>query len=46
MNETIKSGCALKKLKLAIYIVRLISYSMKRMLLNSVLLSVKVICCF
>ena len=32
-----RSGCALKKLKVAIYIyiVRLISYSVKKMLLNS-----------
>ena len=41
-----KSSCALKKLKVAIYIVLLISYSVKKMLLNSVLISVKVTCCF
>ena len=41
-----KIGCALKKLKVAIYIVHLISHSVKKMLLNSVLVSVKVICCF
>ena len=42
-----KSGCALKKkLIAAIYIVRLISYSVKKMLLNSVLVSIKIICCF
>ena len=42
-----KSGCAFKKkLKVAICIVRLILYSMKEMLLNSVFASVKVICCF
>ena len=39
-----KSGCALKKLKVAIYIVRLISYSLEKMLLNHVLISAKVIC--
>ena len=39
-----KSGCALKKLKAAIYLDRLISYSVKKMLLNSVLVSAKVIC--
>ena len=37
-----KRGCALA----AIYIVRLISYSVKKMLLNSVLVSIKIICCF
>ena len=37
-----KSSCALKKLKVAIHIVHLISYSVKKMLLNSVLISVKV----
>ena len=42
-----KRGCALKKkLIAAIYIVRLISYSVKKMLLNSVLVSIKIICCF
>ena len=41
-----KSSCELKKLKIAIYIVRLISYSVKKMLLNSVLINVKVTCCF
>ena len=41
-----KSSCALKKLTVAIYIVRLISYLVKQVLLNSVLISVKVICCF
>ena len=43
-----KSGCTLKKkkLKVAIYIVCLISYKVKKILLNSVLVSVKVICCF
>ena len=41
-----KSSCALKKLKVAIYIFRLISYSVKKMLLNSVLVSVKIACCF
>ena len=29
-----KSSCALKKIKVAMYIVRLISYSVKKMLLN------------
>ena len=38
-----KSGCGLKKLKVATYIVRLISYSVKKILLKSVLISVKVI---
>ena len=37
-----KSGCALKKLKVTIYIVRLISYSVRKMLLDFVLISVKV----
>ena len=48
MIITIKmeSSCALKELKVAIYIVRLISYLVKKMLLNSVLVSVKVTCCF
>ena len=46
-----KIGCALKNiyiytLKVATYIVYLISYSVKKMLLNSVFVSVKVICCF
>ena len=42
-----KSGCALKKkLKVAIYVVRHIFYSVKKMLFNSVFLSVQVICCF
>ena len=42
-----KSGSALKKkLKVATYIVRLISYSVKKMLFNTVLISVKVIYCF
>ena len=41
-----KSGCALKKSKVAIYILRLISYLVKKMRLNSLLISVKVICCF
>ena len=41
-----KNSCALKKLKVAIYIVRLISYSVKKVLFNSVLISVKVTCCF
>ena len=41
-----KSSCALEKLKVAIYIVRLISYSLKKILLNPVLASVKVTCCF
>ena len=41
-----KSSCELKKLKISIYIVRLISYSVKKMLLNSVLINVKVTCCF
>ena len=38
--------CIKKKLKLAIDIVRLIFYSVKKMLLNSVFISVKVISCF
>ena len=29
-----KSSCALKKIKVAMYIVRLISYSVKKILLN------------
>ena len=41
-----KSGCVLKKLKVAINIAHLISYSVKKMVLNSVLVSVAVICCF
>ena len=41
-----KSGFALKKIKVAIYIVRLIFYSVKKMLLKSVFISVKVLCCF
>ena len=43
-----KTDCAFKKkkLKVAIYIVHLISYSVKKMLLDSVFVSVKVICCF
>ena len=43
-----KSGYALKKIIKSsyIYIVRLISYSVKKMLLNSVLVSVNVVCCF
>ena len=44
-----KCGCALKKnnkkIKVAIFIVRFISYSVIKMLLNSVLVSVKVTCC-
>ena len=35
-----------KRLKVAIYIIRLISYSVKKMLLNSMFVSVKVTCCF
>ena len=35
-----------KRLKVLIYIACLISYSVKKMLRNSVLVSVKVICCF
>ena len=43
-----KSGCALKKkLKLPTRIVRLIIYLVKtKMLLNSVFISVNVLCCF
>ena len=42
-----KSGFEKKKeLKVAIYICRLIFYSVKKMFLNSVFVSVKVICCF
>ena len=36
----------IKKLKVATYIAHLISHSVKKMLLNSELLSVKVIGCF
>ena len=35
-----------KRLKVTIDIIRLISYSAKKMLLNSMFVSVKVICCF
>ena len=41
-----KSNCTLKKLKVAIYIARLTSYLVKKMILKSVLVSFKVICCF
>ena len=42
-----ESGCVLKKkVKVAIYVARLISYSVKKMHLNSVLVSVKVVCWF
>ena len=34
-----------KKIKVAIYIIRLISYSGKKMLINSMFVSVKVISC-
>ena len=46
MTVKMKSSCALKKLKVAIYIVRLIFYLVKKMLLNSVLIRVKVTCYF
>ena len=39
-----KSSCALKKIKVAIYIFRVIYFSVKKMLLNSVFVSVKVRC--
>ena len=35
-----------KRLKVVMYIIRLISYSVKKMLLNSMFGIVKVICCF
>ena len=41
-----KSGYALKKLKVAIYIARFIFYSLKKMIVKSVLVSFKVICYF
>ena len=41
-----KSGFALKKLKVAIYIAHFIFYSLKKMILKSVLVSFKVICYF
>ena len=44
-----KSCCALKWKKIKssyIFIIRLISYSVKKMLLKSMFVSVKVICCF
>ena len=40
-----KSGYALKKIK-GSYIVRLIIYSLEKMLLNFVLISINVLCCF
>ena len=41
-----KTSCALKKLKAAIYIYIYISVIYIYMLLDSVLISVKVTCCF
>ena len=41
-----KTSCALKKLKAAIYIYIYIYSVKKKMLLDSVLISVKVTCCF
>ena len=41
-----KSDCVSKKIKEAIYIVRLIFYLLKKLLLNFVFISVKVICSF
>ena len=35
-----------KRLKVAIYIIRLVYYSVKKILLNSMFESVKVTCCF
>ena len=35
-----------KRLKVAAYIIRLIPYSVKKMLLNSMFVSLKVICCY
>ena len=35
-----------KRLKVVMYIIRLISYSVKKMLLKSMFVIVKVICCF